>query len=218
VNRREFLVSTAGVCGVAAGGTLLAESTRADVLASDELTRGNGDPASITETVTGDDVEYLPSTNEVRAGDGTTPFDTWARLECHDAAGSEILEIVDDRSEKSVEGVGSGIRHLAFGLVVTVDHAVTRDRDGDVTSRPNVALDRLIAVAPRTLTVTVELDGQTDRRTFPVGVGHVEYQKHDSSSAGQPTPSGVDGESPRRDGHVFQRSVERERHLPAGVV
>lgn|GEM_PF-2527991 len=177
MNRREFLVSTAGVCGVAAGGTLLAETTRADVLASGELTRGNGPPASITETVTGDDVEYLPSTNEVRTGDGTTPFDTWARLECHDAAAGRIVEIVDDRIEKSVEGVGSGIRHLAFGLVVTVDHAVTRDRDGEVLSTPNVALDRLVAVAPPTLTVTVELDGQTDREVLPVGVGHVEYQQ-----------------------------------------
>lgn len=177
MNRREFLASTAGVCGVAAGGTLLAETARADLLVSDELTRGNGEPASITETVTGDDVEYLPATNEVRTGVGTTPFDTWARLACHDAATSEVVETVDDRIQKSVEGVGSGIRHLAFGLVVTVDRAVTRDRDGDVTSRPNVALDRLIAVAPRTLTVTVELDGRTDRTTLPVGVGHVEYQQ-----------------------------------------
>lgn len=177
MNRREFLVSTAGVCGVAAGGTLLAEATRADLLASDELTRGNGEPASITETVTSDAVEYLPSTNEVRTRDDTTSFDTWARLECHDTAASEIVEVVDDRIEQSVEGVGSGIRHLAFGLVVTVDHSVSRDRDGEVTSSPNVALDRLIALAPRTLTVTVELDGQASRRTLPVGVGHVEYQQ-----------------------------------------
>lgn len=174
MNRRKLLVSGTGALVAVAGGTAVANATRADISADGELTRGAGDAVAIAETVTRDSVEYLESSNDVVENGHTAPFEEWARRECEEIAADEVVPVVDDRIEASVEGVGSGVRYLLFGPVITVDHTVTRDRDGSVASEPNVPFERLISVAPRTVTVTVTLDGRGFTTAVPVGVGHAE--------------------------------------------
>lgn len=163
----------------AAGGTALARETRADLLLDSELTRARGDPEAIERTVDPDAVGYRASTGEVTENGRTQSFEDWARLECGDVATDAVVGVVADRLGRDLESVGSGLRGLAFGFVLTVDHNVLRDGDGEVVSRPNVSLNRLVEAAPRTLTVTVALDGVDGRertRQFPVGVGHSEVQ------------------------------------------
>lgn len=174
MNRRKALASAGGTLLAVVGGTAVADATRADVLADSELTRGKGDVVAIERTVTRDSVAYLESTDDVEEDGHTVPFETWARGECREVGAAEVLAVVERRLGKSVEGVGSGVRYLLFGPVVTVDHTVTRDREGSVESEPNVPLDRLIAVAPRTVTVTVALEGRRYTAGTPVGVGHAE--------------------------------------------
>lgn len=155
-----------------AGGTAAANATRADILADSELTRGEGEAATRERTIRGDSVEYVASTNEVRENDRPEPFERWARREGTEIGADTVLSIVENRLEKSVEGVGSGVRYLLFGPVVTVDHTVTRERDGATVSEPNVRLERLVSVAPRTMTVTVSLEEREFTTEIPVGVGH----------------------------------------------
>ncbi|WP_152421683.1 hypothetical protein [Halogeometricum pallidum] len=174
MNRRNFLIAGGGTVVALAGGTAVAGATRADILADTELTRGKGEAVKIEKTITPESVEYLESTNEVRENGHTQPFNNWARRECAEIGAGEVVPVVDDRLETAVEGVGSGVRYLIFGPVITVDHTVTRDRDGSIVSEPNVTLEQLISVAPRTMTVTVTLDGHTFTKEFPVGVGHSE--------------------------------------------
>ncbi|WP_225333381.1 hypothetical protein [Halomicrobium urmianum] len=180
MDRRRFLRWAGGGAVAAPGGTALARETRADVLLDPELNRARGDPETIERTVDHDAVGYRASTGEVVENGRTQSFEDWARLECGDVATDAVVGVVADRIGRDLESVGSGLRSLVFGFVLTVDHNVLRNRDGEVISEPNVPVDRLIEAAPRSLTVTVALDGGgEDReytRTFPVGVGHSEVQ------------------------------------------
>ena len=174
MDRRRFLIAGGGTVVAVAGGTAVANATRADLFADSELTRGKGEAVAIEKTITRDSVEYLESTKAVRESGHTQPFKKWARSEARETGATEVLPVVDNRLDKAVEGVGSGVRYLLFGPVITVDHTVTRDRDGSIVSEPNVPLEQLISVAPRALTVTVTLDGHAFTKEFTVGVGHSE--------------------------------------------
>ncbi|MBX0296772.1 hypothetical protein [Haloarcula nitratireducens] len=174
MDRRQFLLAGGGTVVALAGGTAVADATRADILADTELTRGEGEARIIAKTISRESVEYLEATNTIRENSHTHPFNTWARRECAEIGANEIVPVVDDRLETTVAGVGSGVRYLIFGPVITVDHTVTRDRDGSIVNEPNVTLEQLISVAPRTITVTVTLAGQLLTTEFPVGVGHNE--------------------------------------------
>lgn len=174
MNRRKYLITAGGALTVLTGGTAAAKATRADIFADSELTRGKGEAMATEKTITRNSVEYLESTNKVREKGNTQPFKTWARRECDEIGSGAILTAVQDKFEKSVEGVGSGVRYLVFGPVITVDHTVTRGRDGSITSEPNVTLEQLISRAPETMTITVNLEGQEYTKDFPVGVGHTE--------------------------------------------
>lgn len=174
MNRRKYLILGGGAIVAVAGGTAVASATRTDILADTELTRGEGEAVTIEKTITRDSAEYLESTNDVRENGHTEPFRQWARRECESIGASEVLTVVENRLDKSVEGVGSGVRFLLFGPVISVDRTVTRDRDGSTVSEPNVTLERLVSVAPRSMTITVILDGHGFTKKIPVGVGHGE--------------------------------------------
>lgn len=174
MNRRRFLIVGGGTVVAVAGGTAVASATRADILADIELTRGKGEPVAIEKPISRESVEYLESTNDVRENGDTQPFKKWARSESAKTGANEVLSVVDNRLDTAVEGVGSGVRYLIFGPIITVDHTVTRDRDGSIVSESNVSLEQLISVAPRTLTVTATLDGHAFTKEFPVGGGHNE--------------------------------------------
>lgn len=174
MNRREFLIASGGIVVASAGGTAVAKATRADLLAEDELTRGNGEAVAIEKQISRDSVEYLESTQEVREQGHTLPFSEWAQRKSAKIGADEVVSIVENRLDKPVEGVGSGVRYLIFGSVVTVDRTVTYDRHGSVVSEPNVSLNQLTSVAPHTMAVTVNLNGQSSTNQLPVGVGHSE--------------------------------------------
>lgn len=176
MNRRRYLVSAGGAIVAVTGGTAIANETRADVYADSELTRGTGEAVAIERRITRDSVEYLAGTDAVEENGHTAPFDEWARSECVEVGANAVVTVVEDRFDTSVDGVGSGVRYLLFGPVVTADHTVTRDRDGSVVSEPNVSLDQLISVAPRTMTVTVDLESRGYTTDVPVGVGHAEME------------------------------------------
>jgi hypothetical protein len=174
MNRRTLLITGGGTVAAFAGGTAVASTTRADILANSELTRGRGETVTREKTITRESVEYQESTNQVRENGHTEPFDEWARRESAAIGASEIVSVVENRLNTSVEGVGSGVRYLIFGPVIAVDHTVTRARDGSTVSEPNVTLEQLLSVAPGTITVTVTLDGHAFTKKFPVGGGHSE--------------------------------------------
>lgn len=177
MKRRTLLAGAwAGVAALV-GGAAAAEATRADV-AVEPMTCGEGDPASVERTVTDDSVEYLPASDAVRYDHGgRDSFGRWAYFETAELVAETVVPLVNDRLEVDVEGVGRGIRGLLFGSVVTVDHAVSRDREGRVLSEPNVSVADLVAVAPPTVTATVTLDGRSHTRDVPVAVEHVEYRQ-----------------------------------------
>jgi len=174
MNRREYLLTAGGALTAIAGGTAAANATRADILADSELTRGKGDTVAKTTTVTRDSVNYLDSTGEVSDRGHVEPFDQWARRECVEFGASAVVGVIQSRLRRSIDGVGSGVRALLFGSVISVDHTVTRGRDGDVVNEPNVTLKQLISMAPRRMSITVSLEGQTYTTDVPVGVGHTE--------------------------------------------
>ncbi|WP_318571233.1 hypothetical protein [Salinigranum marinum] len=172
MNRRTFLIAGGGTAVALGGGTAVASATRADVLANSELTRGKGEAETVEKTITRESVEYLESTTQVREDGHTESFSRWARRESATIGAREVILVVENRLNNSIEGVGSGVRSLIFGPVITVDHTVTHDRDSSIASEPNVTPEQLISVAPGTITVTVILDEHTFTKEFPVGVGH----------------------------------------------
>jgi len=184
VYRRKYLVSAGGALVTLTGGTAVVRETRADILADGELTRGRGEPAKVERAIVRDSVEYLEPTDEVRENGHTDPFGEWARRECGEVGAEAVVSVVERRIDGPVEGVGSGVQYLLFGPVVTVDHTVTQERDGSVASEPNIPLDRLVSVAPPTMTVTVALDGREYTAELPVGVGHAEVSPDRSRGSG----------------------------------
>lgn len=176
MDRRRFLASLGGSLAAIAGGTATASGTKADIAADGRLHRPDGEPAATTETVTDGSVDYLSESDCVRDEHGTEPFDQWAKQTAIEHAAETVLSVVDDRLDEDDPGLGRGIRSLLFGLVVTVDHTVTRDRDGDVVHEPNVSMEQVLSVAPPTIRATVELDGRSLERAVPVAVGHSEAQ------------------------------------------
>lgn len=155
----------------------MAKTTRADVTADPSLFRGEGNPVTTRQTIDRDSIEYLEETNEVRYGDTTESFKRWARRECTAVGSAAVLPAIDSRFEKPIEGVGKGVRDLLFGLVITVDYTIVRDRDRSVTSEPNVGFKELVAVTPRTVTATVVLEGRDYTRVVPVIVQQSELQQ-----------------------------------------
>ncbi|WP_225336225.1 hypothetical protein [Halomicrobium urmianum] len=172
MNRRKLLIAGGGTVGALVGGTAVASATRADILADDELTQGEGESEEMENNITRESVEYLESTNEVRENGHAQSFKKWARRESAEIGASEVVSVAENRLDKQLEGVGSGVRYLIFGPVITVDHYVTRDRDGSIESEPNVTLEQLISVTPQKMTITVTVDGHTFTKGIPVGVGH----------------------------------------------
>lgn len=203
MNRRSYLLAAGGGLATLVGGAAVADATRADLSADGELSWGQGSPATIERTVTDDAVELLAS-GKVRERSSTQSFERWARREAEAIGAHTVVSIVDDRLDADLEGVGSGVRYLLFGPVVTVDHTVTKNRDGEVVSEPNVPVERVREVAPRTLSVTVTLEGRSFTRRLPVGVGHGEVQYLDGGGV-----SGKDSDASHQ--HPRERSERGSR-------
>ncbi|MBX0321615.1 hypothetical protein EGH21_01095 [Halomicroarcula sp. F13] len=179
MNRRQYLAGVGGGLAALVGATAVADATRADVALDGNLHRPGGAPVETTVTVDRDVVTYLPDRDAVREDGETRPFDEWVRWTAFERAAETVVPVVEDRLDEPDAGLGRGIRSLVFGLVATVDYAITRNRDGAVVSEPTVPLDRVVSVAPRTVTVTVELAGRSAVRVAPVAVEKTEAQYQD---------------------------------------
>lgn len=172
MDRRKFLIAGGGATVALAGGAAFVKATRGDILADEELTRGRGEMATIQRDI--NSVDYLKSADAVKENNETKSFDKWAQRECEKIGANTILSVVQDRLDESVEGLGRGVRDLFFGPVIAVFHTTHKDRDGTVVSEPKVRVKRLISVAPKTMTITIFIDGQEYTTKIPVGVGHIE--------------------------------------------
>lgn len=173
MNRRRFL----GALGVGAFGLFEAVGNDVPALVGGHP-RARGDPISVEHIVEDPDLEYDPSSDSVRyatvkSGEEvvrstTEPFETYANRRCASVGSEVVLPTVRERFDRDLEGLGKGVSGEVFRLVITVMHVTTHDRDGEVITEPNFAFEELVERAPRTVTVTLTLDGRSHRRSVPV--------------------------------------------------
>lgn len=158
-----------------------------------------GDAITVNATVEREHVEYLESEDAIRyvaawrAPDNVTrsdespptrtpvyetvPFAEWAETECAAAAAKRMGGVLESRLNGSVEGVSAGITRVNDTVVVAVTRRTLYDRDGNVISTPTVGFDRLAAVTPRQVTVTLTIENRTTTCTVPVVVQSMEVQQ-----------------------------------------
>lgn len=126
---------------------------------------------SVQTTETDSSVKYFPKNDTVRfvasrSGDSevsysTRDFEDWAVIRCASAARDPAIEYVEEELGESVGGsVGDG--------EVYVNISIELDRNGNITSRPSVEFDELVAVTPRTIQVTYELEDRKRTCEIPV--------------------------------------------------
>lgn len=137
--------------------------------------RAAGDPTSIEQTITDDAVAYHDSTDTVEwpRGAGTTtsePFEYWAHRKTAVVGSDVVLETIQDRIGTELSGVGKGASGELVGMVISVMIGTHYARDGSVISEPAISKSELIDVAPRTVRVTISLDGREYSRAVPVFV------------------------------------------------
>jgi len=150
-----------------------------------------------------DDVEYLPEEHEVRyvaahrypskeeaeakreRGEtlepepqyDTTPADRWGKQRCRSAAATAAAEHVQE--ELDAEGISGGV---TSGLTddnegVTVNTRTTLDRKCDVVYDTDVEYEELVAVTPRTVSASYEMDGFDYEMDVPVFARHMVEQE-----------------------------------------
>jgi hypothetical protein len=155
-------------------------------------TRPAGAPVSVERTIADppgyerDNREYFPENRTMRyaayvsggepAGFDTWSFAEWGRIESASVGGERVRAVTADRL--GVEGVGSGVSTPPAGAdtegpVVTVVLSTSLDRDGEVLRWPVATFPELVATAPRSVDVTLTIEGDTYSRTVPV---YAEYQ------------------------------------------
>lgn len=148
-------------------------------------TRPNGDSVSAARTITDepgytqDELEYFPDNQTVRyvstysggspSGYDTWTFNEWGRIESAEIGAGRASEVTASRL--GVNGVGGGISSPpddSEGLVVTVRIEKMLDRDGDIVSWPVATFPDILEAAPRSVDVTLTIEGDTYTRTVPV--------------------------------------------------
>jgi hypothetical protein len=152
---------------------------------SQEATRPNGAPVSTDRTITDepgynqDELEYFPENQTVRyislrsggrpAGYDTWTFNEWGRIESAEIGARRASEVTASRL--GVEGLGGGMSSPpdeSEGLVIIVRIKKVLDRDGKVVSWPVATFPDLLEAAPRSVDVTLTIEGDTYTRTVPV--------------------------------------------------
>lgn len=126
---------------------------------------------SVQVTETDSSVEYFPKNDSVRfvsarSGDSaarysTRDFEDWALMQCASAAKDPALEHIQEELGESVGGgVGDGEVYVSVSFQL--------DRSGNITSRPSVEFDELVAATPRTVQVTYKLEDRKRTCEIPV--------------------------------------------------
>jgi hypothetical protein len=185
MRRRQALLGMATAIGFSGCVGSFVESTPTEPTSDpSEDSSSNGRPESrgpvrgenevdISTQVTETDssVEYFPKNDSVRfvaarSGDSaasysTRDFEDWAVMQCASAARDPALEHVEEELGKSVGGgVGDGEVYVSISFQL--------DRNGNITSRPSVEFDELVAATPRTVQVTYELEDRKQTCAIPV--------------------------------------------------
>ena len=134
---------------------------------------------SLRVTETDSEVEYVPENDSVRfvsarSGDSaakysTREFEEWAEIQCASAARDPAIRHVEDELGEQVGGsIG--------GAEVYVNIMTELDRDGNVTSRPDITFDELVAATPETIEVTYVLEDREHTCAVPVFARHQVFQ------------------------------------------
>lgn len=169
MNRRRFLSALLGGSAII-GGAGTAKALRLDITLDSSVVRGKGRSVTTHETITRSSVDYVEESGEVKYGDTTESFQSWAHRECPSVGAKAVLPAIKDRTSKPLESIGIGVRGLAFGLVITVDYTTTRDEDGSRLTQPDIQFETLKDISPNFVTSTVEFQGQDYTREVPVVV------------------------------------------------
>lgn len=182
VSRRETL-GLLGVGSIAIPGGIT--TLKPEVIVGHP--QGRGAPVSTEQTITDEGIEYRPSSDTVKwvkyrsGGDPvaheTEPFEKWADRRCASVGSDVVLPTIQTRLDKDLQGVGKGVSGETIGLVITVHIGTTYDRDGDVISEPNISVEDLLAVTPRTVRATIKLEGREHSRSVPVFVEETEFHE-----------------------------------------
>ncbi len=163
-------------------------ATEAD---SRDPVRPDGEPVSVDRTITDDpgyeqdNVEHFPQNKTVRyvshmsggepAAYDTWSFEEWGRIESAEVGATRARTVTARRL--GVEEVGSGMSSPpdeaeTEGLVITVQISKTLSRDGEVVSWPVATFPDLKGAAPRSVDVTLSIEGDTFSRPVPVYVSY----------------------------------------------
>ena len=175
VSRRETL-GLLGVGSIAIPGGITALNPEVIV----GHPQGRGAPVSTEQTITDEGIEYRPSSDTVkwvklRSEEGpvayeTEPFEKWADRRCAAVGSDIVLPTIQTRVDKELQGVGKGASGEIIGLVITVHIGSAYDRDGNVLSEPNISVETLLDVTPRTVQTTIKLKEREHFRSVPVFV------------------------------------------------
>ncbi|SFK86800.1 hypothetical protein SAMN04487950_1529 [Halogranum rubrum] len=157
-----------------------------------DMQRASGDSVSTNETVTDENVEYLPETDEVRyvaawrhtnheeVEEGekperepvyeTVPFEEWADVESANIAAKHVRDVVGETLP--TEALSFGVTGENGRLVVLGYLEYLCDRRGTVISQPSeeVTLDAVADAAPATVDVSFTFEEAEATRSVPVYV------------------------------------------------
>jgi len=144
--------------------------------------RATGEPISVEREITDEGYSYDPASDTVTwpresVDEGpyeTEPFEAWADRRSARVGSDVVLPTINDRLETDMSGIGKAVSGEWFGLVISVTIGTSYDRDGDVRSEPTVSKAALIDAAPRTVHVTISLEGREFARSVPVFVEEVD--------------------------------------------
>jgi hypothetical protein len=137
---------------------------------------------SITDEPGYDDgVEYFPINETVRfvaarsggepAEFGTWTVEEWGTIESAEIGLARAREVTADRLGTSEFASGVGTPPAATpteARAIFLEIVTELDRDGKVLSTSPVSLSQLVDAGPRSVDVTLSLDGETFERTLPV--------------------------------------------------
>lgn len=150
--------------------------------------RAQGEPVSVERTITDepgyqDGIEYYPSNRTIRfvaARSGGEPvkfgswtFEEWGRIETAEVGLERARQATAERLGTTQFGSGMGTPPddaPMEAMVIWLHLSVNKDREGNITGTPTVAYSSLIDAAPRSVDVTLTMEGDTFSRSVPVFV------------------------------------------------
>lgn len=165
-------------------------------LTSPQATATSREVVSVERTITDDEIDYDESNGSVRYvianenpespdANGTVtrervytsqPFAEWARVECHYIGLEHVESLLETRLDGKTGGITAGVTTRGDTKTIVVSYSTTLNREGEVTAKPAVSIERLRHVVPTAVVVRLSLDGRTHRCRVPVEAERVTGQ------------------------------------------